>query len=300
MVLVAVDGLGVAAGGVAGRGAGAQEVRELAAGGVPILGLAMVALAPGDGLGSEPQLVEELVQAREPGGVGGLARARPAWVVGGRWRFGGWGWRVPGVLAGGAGVGGGGAVGVDDRGAPAGSGVPGGGLDEVPSLGWVEQADAVGGGGGSGPAEEGADRDEEVDGGRERCASAGAQRAAPGGLVGVGMAGVLSLGGVPAGPPARARVAGASGAVRVVGAGVVRVAGEARVVGVVGVIEAAGSGLPSRPSGPVPAPGPAAEAGAAGRLGLMRSRGSRPWVSSIRTRARIDDSGPPVPRGCGA
>ena len=83
VVLVAVDGLGVAAGGVAGRGAGAQEVRELAAGGVPILGLAMVALAPGDGLGSEPQLVEELVQAREPGGVGGLARARPAGWSGG-------------------------------------------------------------------------------------------------------------------------------------------------------------------------------------------------------------------------
>ena len=64
VVLVAVDGLGVAAGGVAGRGAGAQEVPELAAGGVPGLGLAVVALAPGDGLGGELELAEELVKVR--------------------------------------------------------------------------------------------------------------------------------------------------------------------------------------------------------------------------------------------
>jgi hypothetical protein len=75
VVLVAVDGLGVAAGGVAGFGTGTQEVLELAAGGVLILGVAMVALTPGDGLGGELQLVEELVQVCELGGVGGLAWA---------------------------------------------------------------------------------------------------------------------------------------------------------------------------------------------------------------------------------
>jgi hypothetical protein len=64
VVLVAVDGLGVAAGGVAGGGAGAQEVLELAAGGVAVFGGAVVALAPGDGRGGELELGEELVESR--------------------------------------------------------------------------------------------------------------------------------------------------------------------------------------------------------------------------------------------
>ena len=115
MVRVAVDGLGVAAGGVAGFGAGAEQVLELAAGGVVGFGVAVVALAAGDGLGGELQLGEEVMEPGSLGGVGGFAGAR-GWSgpgSGGR--------RDPGVLAGGAGVGAGGAVGVDDRGAPAGS-----------------------------------------------------------------------------------------------------------------------------------------------------------------------------------
>ena len=64
MILVAVDGLGVAAGGVAGFGAGAQEVLEFAAGGVVVFGVAVVALVPGDGLGGELELAEELVEVR--------------------------------------------------------------------------------------------------------------------------------------------------------------------------------------------------------------------------------------------
>jgi hypothetical protein len=50
MVLVAVGGLGVAAGCVAGSGAGAEEISELAAGGVAVLGVAVVAVAVGNGL----------------------------------------------------------------------------------------------------------------------------------------------------------------------------------------------------------------------------------------------------------
>jgi hypothetical protein len=75
MVHVAVDGLRVAAGGVAGGGAGAQEVLELAAGGVLAFGVAVVALAAGDGLGGELELPEELVQPGQLGGVGSIARA---------------------------------------------------------------------------------------------------------------------------------------------------------------------------------------------------------------------------------
>src|ERR1700678_1438183 len=59
VVLIAVDRLGVAAGSVARGGAGAQEVLELAAGGVAVFGGAVVALAAGDGLGSELELSEE-------------------------------------------------------------------------------------------------------------------------------------------------------------------------------------------------------------------------------------------------
>src|ERR1700735_323992 len=51
VVEVAVDGLGAAAGGVAGRGPGADHVFEFAAGGVAALGLSMVAGAPGGGGG---------------------------------------------------------------------------------------------------------------------------------------------------------------------------------------------------------------------------------------------------------
>ena len=75
MVHVAVDGLRVAAGGVARGGAGAQEVLELAAWGVLAFGVAVVALAAGDGLGDELELPEEFVQPGQLGGVGGIAWA---------------------------------------------------------------------------------------------------------------------------------------------------------------------------------------------------------------------------------
>ena len=73
MVLVAVNGLGVAAGSVAGGGAGAQQVLEFAARGVLGFGVAMVAFAPGDKAGSELQLPKELVEPRQLGRVGGVA-----------------------------------------------------------------------------------------------------------------------------------------------------------------------------------------------------------------------------------
>ena len=64
MILVAVDGLGVAAGGVARGGTCSQEVLELAAGGVAVFGVAVVALALGDGLGGELELREKFVESR--------------------------------------------------------------------------------------------------------------------------------------------------------------------------------------------------------------------------------------------
>ena len=64
VILVAVDRWGVAAGGVAGFGAGAQEVLEFAAGGVVVFGVPVVALAAGDGLGGELELAEELLEVR--------------------------------------------------------------------------------------------------------------------------------------------------------------------------------------------------------------------------------------------
>jgi hypothetical protein len=75
MVHVAVDGLRVAAGGVARGGAGAQEVLELAAWGVLAFRVAVVALAAGDQLRGELELPEELVQPGQLGGVGGIAWA---------------------------------------------------------------------------------------------------------------------------------------------------------------------------------------------------------------------------------
>jgi hypothetical protein len=64
VILVAVDGLGVAAGGVARGGACSQEVLEFAAGRVAVFGVAVVALALGDGLGDELELREKFVESR--------------------------------------------------------------------------------------------------------------------------------------------------------------------------------------------------------------------------------------------
>jgi hypothetical protein len=74
MVHVAVDGLRVAAGGIARGGAGAQEVLELAAGGVLAFGGAVVALAAGDEFGGELELPEELVKPRQLARVGCVVR----------------------------------------------------------------------------------------------------------------------------------------------------------------------------------------------------------------------------------
>ena len=92
VVEVAVDGLGAAAGGVAGRGPGADHVFEFAAGGVAALGLSMVAGALGDGVEDD---AEGLDQVAEPGCLVGVRR-RPALGVRrwrglrSRWRCRGW------------------------------------------------------------------------------------------------------------------------------------------------------------------------------------------------------------------
>ena len=115
MVQVAVDGLGVAAGGVAGGGAGADQVLQLAAWGVAVLGMPVVARAPCNGLEGGVQAAQEL---REPCRLGGAWTWR-AWGTWGTWGIRGtwwiwwiWGtWGCPGVPAGCAGVGDRGAVG---------------------------------------------------------------------------------------------------------------------------------------------------------------------------------------------
>src|ERR1700691_1810191 len=92
VVEVGVDSLGAAAGGVAGCGAGADEVFEFAAGGVTVLGLSVVAGALGDGVEDD---AEGLDQVAEPGCRVGVRR-RPALGVRrwrglrSRWRCRGW------------------------------------------------------------------------------------------------------------------------------------------------------------------------------------------------------------------
>ena len=128
VVEVGVDGLGLAAGGGAGAGAGADQVPELAAGGVAVLGVPVVAGPVGD------RLEGDVEAAQRPASCA-------AWRASGRSGGGGWRWggggSVPGALretrdvARGAAVGGGGAVGAEDGDAPAGLGVAGGGADDV-------------------------------------------------------------------------------------------------------------------------------------------------------------------------
>jgi len=78
VIAVAVHGLGVAAGGVAGGAAGADDVPELAAGGVAALGMPVVTGTAGDGLESDVQGAE---QVAEPCGLGGVRARRccPRW-----------------------------------------------------------------------------------------------------------------------------------------------------------------------------------------------------------------------------
>jgi hypothetical protein len=79
VVEVAVDGLGVAAGGVAGRGPGAEQVLEFPAGGVVVFGVMVVALAAGDGLGGEVELGEKVLEPGPLGGVDGFTCVWGAW-----------------------------------------------------------------------------------------------------------------------------------------------------------------------------------------------------------------------------
>jgi hypothetical protein len=60
VVEVGEDRLGGAAGGVAGRGAGADEVAELPAWGVVIFGVGVVAAVVGDGLEDGIEAAQEL------------------------------------------------------------------------------------------------------------------------------------------------------------------------------------------------------------------------------------------------
>jgi hypothetical protein len=122
MVLVRADGLAAAAGGGASLGAGADQVLQLAARHVAGLGVPVVAGAAGDrfdGGRGDAQAGEELLDAGRlvPGiGLPGAWPARGAWG-----RVGGFG--LPGVAAGGAGMGSCFAVLVDDGEAPSGSGM---------------------------------------------------------------------------------------------------------------------------------------------------------------------------------
>ena len=82
VVEVAVDGLGAAAGGVAGCVPGADDVFEFAAGGVAVLGAAVVAGVLGDGVEDD---LERLDEVAEPGCLVGVRR-RPVLGVR-RWRW---------------------------------------------------------------------------------------------------------------------------------------------------------------------------------------------------------------------
>jgi hypothetical protein len=79
VVEVAVQGLGAAAGGVAGDGAGADDVFEFAAGGVAVLGPAVVAGVLGDGVEGDVEGADQVPETGElvgvgRGGVAGLRR----------------------------------------------------------------------------------------------------------------------------------------------------------------------------------------------------------------------------------
>src|SRR6476646_1082493 len=71
VVKVAVLGLGVAAGGVAGDGAGADQVGELAARRIAGLGGGMIAARLGDGVRNDFQASEERGETFRLGWVGG-------------------------------------------------------------------------------------------------------------------------------------------------------------------------------------------------------------------------------------
>src|SRR6185437_5495081 len=76
VVEVAVLGLGVAAGGVAGDGAGADQVGELAAGRVAGLGGGVVAARLGDGVRDDVQAAEERGETFRLDWVGGPPAGR--------------------------------------------------------------------------------------------------------------------------------------------------------------------------------------------------------------------------------
>src|ERR1700722_13694292 len=158
VVQVAADRGTAAAGRGAGGVAGADQVLEGAAGGVAALAVGGVARTAGD----EGQRGGE--DSRWPGARRSGTRGSGAGWSGAGWSGAGWG-----VAAGEAGVGGGGAVGVQGGDAPAGAGVAGCGGGQV--AGVVAVQDAVPGGfaGGIGAALQGLVRDGDGDqGGQAR------------------------------------------------------------------------------------------------------------------------------------
>ena len=126
VVEVAVDGLGAAAGRGVPGGAGADQLFELAAGGVAVFAAGVVATAFGDRGEGDVQFLQE---AGERGGLPGVGTGSGG--AGDRRRD-------PGVGAAGAAVRGGGAVGGEQGDAPAGAGVLGGGLEQAAGVVGVE------------------------------------------------------------------------------------------------------------------------------------------------------------------
>ena len=191
VVKVRVDRLGLAAGSVASRGAGTDQVPEPTAGGVVRFSLGVVAGASCDGGEGDAEAVQKL---NELGG-----RRLGFQVV-----------EQLGVLAVSATVREGPAVGSSEGDAPAGTGVTGGGLGDGAGLAGVEQAPGAGLSGRRGPAKEGAGRDDEVDEGGQRTPAGargsvtGLATGREGHLVGVVVCGVAAIG-TPASPGVRIR-----------------------------------------------------------------------------------------------
>jgi hypothetical protein len=163
-VVQVAPGRGAAAsGGGAPGGPGGDQVLELAAGPVPGLGVPVAAGAAGDRGEPDPQAAQVVpgrgaglagwgplrwAAAGVAGGVAGGAGGGALWWCG--WFGAGWfgaGWfraRGRGVPAGGATVGGGGPVGVQDGHAPPGARMPGRGGDQVPGAAGVQQPEPGG------------------------------------------------------------------------------------------------------------------------------------------------------------
>src|SRR5215472_1716813 len=137
MVDLIVDGLGIAAGCGARGGAGPDQVAEFAGGPVAVFPVGMVAGPLGDRGEGDSQLAQQFGQ---------LGLLVLVWSGAG-------GFGSPGMLSAGAAVRDGLAVFAEDRHAPPGPGVPGGGCDEVAGGVGADEAEAADFGGCAGPAD---------------------------------------------------------------------------------------------------------------------------------------------------